>query len=130
MRRWGMSAVRQVADRLPAEEALFSWMDGVLLQVPDASVDRLAEPMIRWPQVIEHTSWNLRMLNISAQHLASHWLPQLLPSMFAACARADPVLRLKHLERLSLWLRCCPENCKALDQTAAFWQASRIRVTS
>ena len=48
--------------------------------------------------------------------------PQLVPALFAACARAPLSLQARQLERLSLWLRLCPSNCDALTATASLWQ--------
>ena len=92
----GLACVRLALNALPADEALFAGLVSVLLRCSAEEADTSTNPFI-------HT-------------------PQLVPALFAACARAPLELQARQLERFALWLRLCPANCEALTATASLWQ--------
>lgn len=46
----GLAAIRKAAERLPADEELFLFLAGLLLNAPEESIDQIAEPRIVSPQ--------------------------------------------------------------------------------
>ena len=98
--RWmevcGLSAVRHAFSMLQVNEALGTSLMGLVLDEPDHEVHHTPEPRIQ--------------------------LPQLLPAILDAARRAPSALRSTLLERLTLWLRQCPENTDAMTSQAPMWQ--------
>lgn len=94
----GLACVRHVAERLPADEALFAFLSGLLLHTSEESVDQIAEARIVCPQeasarhtlvistsrlctIVEHADrpFIVAYLYLSSQSKLIHELPTYLP---------------------------------------------------
>ncbi|KAL1521639.1 hypothetical protein AB1Y20_021296 [Prymnesium parvum] len=118
----GLAAIRKAAERLPADEELFLFLAGLLLNAPEESIDQIAEPRIVSPQERAceraHTGYSLWDFT----------RPPTLPLQ----THARAAVQLRQLERFCLWIRCCPQNCVAFDLMAPYWQphAARLLATA
>jgi hypothetical protein len=92
----GLAHLSTALAALPGSDSLFDTLLAIMLHARPEEVDALPHP---------------RLATV-----------QLLPAFLGACARAPPEVQARQLERISLYLRLCPQNCDAFTATARLWQ--------